>query len=59
MAQRGADREMSLTISLVEAARGGERALEFSDGKRLTVKIPAWSGKRIENQNLLGKVTLD
>lgn len=40
-AQRGSDREMVLAISLVEAARGGERALEFSDGKRLTVKIPA------------------
>jgi curved DNA-binding protein len=49
-AQRGADREMPLAISLVEAARGGERALEFSDGKRLTVKIPAGveSGSKIK-----------
>jgi DnaJ-class molecular chaperone len=50
MAQRGSDREMALTISLIEAARGGERALEFSDGKRLTVKIPAGveSGSKIK-----------
>lgn len=39
--QRGSDRETNLVISFVEAARGGERSLEFSDGKRLTVKIPA------------------
>lgn len=39
-ARRGADREASLTISFQEAARGGERALEFTDGRRITVKIP-------------------
>ncbi len=38
--QRGADREMSLSISFQEAARGGERVIEFNDGRRLTVKIP-------------------
>lgn len=39
-ARRGADREAGLTISFQEAARGGERALEFTDGRRITVKIP-------------------
>jgi len=39
-ARRGQDREASLTVSFQEAARGGERALEFTDGRRLTVKIP-------------------
>ena len=38
---RGQDREMSLNISFVEAAKGGERLVQFTDGKRLTVKIPA------------------
>ncbi len=47
---RGSDREMRLTISFVEAARGGERAVDFSDGKRLTIKIPAGveSGSKIK-----------
>ena len=40
-ARRGRDRESNLTISFLEAARGGERLVQFSDGKRLTVKIPS------------------
>lgn len=39
--RKGRDRESSLTVSFVEAARGGERLVQFSDGKRLTVKIPS------------------
>ncbi len=39
--QRGADREAALNISFLEAARGGDRSIEFSDGRRMTVKIPA------------------
>jgi len=38
---KGQDRETTLTISFTEAANGGERLVQFSDGKRLTVKIPA------------------
>lgn len=38
---RGHDRESNLTISFIEAARGGERLVQFSDGKKLTVKIPS------------------
>jgi len=38
--QRGSDREASVSIGFMEAAKGGERTLEFSDGRRLTVKIP-------------------
>ncbi|MBI4402665.1 MAG: DnaJ domain-containing protein [Deltaproteobacteria bacterium] len=37
---RGADREASLTVSFLEAARGCERLFELPDGKRLAVKIP-------------------
>jgi curved DNA-binding protein len=37
---RGADREASVTVSLQEAARGGERVVEMSDGRRLTVTLP-------------------
>jgi DnaJ-class molecular chaperone len=37
---RGQDREASIQISFLEAARGGEKPLEFSDGRRITVKIP-------------------
>ncbi|NDC26176.1 MAG: J domain-containing protein, partial [Proteobacteria bacterium] len=40
-AGRGQDREMVLNISFVEAAKGGERLIQFTDGKKLTVKIPA------------------
>lgn len=49
-AQRGADRETQLSIAFADAARGAERAIEFSDGKRLTVKIPAGveTGSRIK-----------
>jgi DnaJ-class molecular chaperone len=36
----GADVSASLTVSLEEAVRGGERHLSLSNGKRLTVKIP-------------------
>lgn len=39
-ARPGTDRETQITISFQEAARGGERQLEFTNGKRLTVKIP-------------------
>lgn len=39
-ASRGSDREAQVQISFLEAARGGERPLEFSDGRRITVKIP-------------------
>jgi len=38
---RGRDRESMLSISFLESVRGGERVVQFSDGKRLTVKIPA------------------
>lgn len=48
--QRGADREASLIISFLEAARGGERTLELPGGKRITVKIPEGveTGSRIK-----------
>ena len=36
----GADREANVSVGFQEAARGGERTLEFTDGRRLTVKIP-------------------
>jgi len=51
--QRGADREASLPISFVEAARGGERAFTLPDGKRLTVKIPEGvdTGSKIKLSN--------
>jgi DnaJ-class molecular chaperone len=39
-AQRGADRETSLSIPFLDAVKGAERMFEFSDGRRLTVKIP-------------------
>jgi curved DNA-binding protein len=38
--QKGQDREAKLAVSLVEAAKGGEKVIEFEDGKKLTVKIP-------------------
>jgi DnaJ-class molecular chaperone len=38
--QRGSDRETTLQIAFTDAAKGAERTLEFSDGRRLTVKIP-------------------
>lgn len=49
-AQQGADQEASLSISFNEAARGGERTIELSDGRRLTVKIPEGveSGSKIK-----------
>jgi curved DNA-binding protein len=37
---RGADRETILPVSFLDAARGAERLIELSHGKRLTVKIP-------------------
>ena len=37
---KGHDRESNLQISFMEAAKGGERLVQFSDGRRLTVKIP-------------------
>lgn len=38
--QKGADREAGISISLVEAANGGEKLIEFNDGRKLSVKIP-------------------
>lgn len=38
--QRGQDREAQVTVSFLEAAQGAEKAIEFEDGKKLTVKIP-------------------
>ncbi|MFM8270229.1 MAG: DnaJ C-terminal domain-containing protein [Pseudomonadota bacterium] len=38
---KGHDRESTLQISFMEAVKGGERLVQFSDGKRLTVKIPS------------------
>jgi curved DNA-binding protein len=48
--QRGTDREAKTQISFIEAARGGERTLDFSDGRRISVKIPAGveSGSKIK-----------
>lgn len=40
-ARAGQDRQSEITIGFLEAANGGERQVEFSDGRRLTVKIPA------------------
>lgn len=37
---KGMDRESTLNISLNEAAVGGEKTIEFQDGRRLKVKIP-------------------
>lgn len=39
-AVRGADRISALSLPFVEAALGGEKRVEFSDGRRLTVRIP-------------------
>ncbi len=39
-ASRGNDREAHVQITFLEAARGAERPLDFSDGRRITVKIP-------------------
>lgn len=39
-AQRGSDREASLTISFQEAARGAERVLDLGGSRRISVKIP-------------------
>ncbi len=36
----GTDQETQLTISFMEAARGGERFIELTDGRKLTVTIP-------------------
>jgi DnaJ-class molecular chaperone len=38
---KGHDRESNLQISFMEAVKGGERLVQFADGRRLTVKIPA------------------
>lgn len=40
MRRRGMDQETTLTISFMEAARGGERFIELTDGRKLTVTIP-------------------
>lgn len=40
-AARGSDRHFSLTIDLIEAARGGRRRLTLSRGEALDVTIPA------------------
>ncbi|MBI3294227.1 MAG: J domain-containing protein [Deltaproteobacteria bacterium] len=39
-AMRGADRISTLKLSFKEAALGGEKKIEFVDGRRLTVKVP-------------------
>ncbi len=38
--RKGADQETQLTISFMEAVRGGERYIELTDGRKLTVTIP-------------------
>ncbi len=38
--RKGGDQETQLTISFMEAARGGERYIELTDGRKLTVTIP-------------------
>lgn len=43
-ARRGADREAELPLSFLEAAKGGEKSVEFSDGRRVTVRIPEGIG---------------
>ncbi len=47
---RGHDRQAAIDITLLEAARGGERVLELPDGRKLTVKIPEGvdSGSKIK-----------
>ncbi len=47
---RGLDREALVEITLNEAALGGDKVLEMSDGRKLTVKIPEGveSGSRIK-----------
>jgi curved DNA-binding protein len=47
---QGADIEARVRLSFLEAARGGEKTVELSSGKRLTVRIPAGleSGARIK-----------
>lgn len=54
----GQDQETSLTISFLEAARGGERYIELTDGRKLTVKIPEGvadgSKIRLRGQGLRG-----
>lgn len=49
-AQRGNDREAIVRVGFLEAAKGGERVIEISDGRRLTVKIPEGvdSGSKIK-----------
>lgn len=37
---KGSDRESVVHVTLNEAFKGGEKTLEFQDGRRLTVKIP-------------------
>ena len=39
-AQRGGDQTATVTIPFLDAAKGGERSFELSNGRRLTVKIP-------------------
>src|SRR3989338_7635502 len=40
-APRGMDTQALITLSFKEAALGGDKSIELSDGRRLTVKIPA------------------
>lgn len=46
---RGADHEAAIDLSLEEAARGGSRHIDFTDGRSYDVKIPvgAHEGQRI------------
>lgn len=39
-ARRGGDREAQISVAFSEAARGAQKLIELSDGRRLTVKIP-------------------
>ncbi|MSP18445.1 MAG: J domain-containing protein [Bdellovibrionales bacterium] len=38
--QKGGDRLAKLEVSLLEASQGGDKNIEFEDGKKLTIKIP-------------------
>ena len=40
-ARAGQDRQSEITVSFLEATNGGDRQDEFSDGRRVTVKVPA------------------
>ena len=39
--RRGADARAELTVDFETAALGGERTIQFADGRSLTVRLPA------------------